>query len=665
MLYNKTLVYAKRVFRFDERLFASPERLVSNKSPLAKLSGTNENGRRMKLVTRIRRSLPLLPVVFVLGFSLVYALAWIQLYLQPHPYNAASVWIFDNLPQGSLISGPHWDDRLPISIPGKNAPGYFVMEGRDNELPFYERDTSEKLNLVLKRMAKSDYIIFPTPRTPDSIPRVPEEFFYTAPLLQLLFAERLGFTLEKTVKDRPTFLGFTFNDDLADESFSVYDHPKVVIFKNVEKLPVEELRERVLQADKYEPLPTLNDILLMDAGGWAKTAQKSDPLAFYALGSLVVLLAMTVGFWSLLGGRLTKLPDQGLGLSVLGGVALCAGLTWILVSLSVVPFTRSACVLSVAIVLIAGLIRFVSHADLRRRFFSTLRRHGLYALLAIVAGCVVVIATKHLYPDYYWGRGEQQSFYLSYFVRTDSLPSLAEWGATGGGMVSYVAHFLTGWIVKLVGAIGSFGYEICFVLLGGVVGGMLYSVLVTVIRKPLFSLFFVCVGLIPCIRGLHAWHNGYSAVSVAEAAVNTSSPKGELVTWLFKNVRGAPTVIESCIGTPAGSVALATGLPSVKPVDGAVEGSEVAKRNESIRAACSLQDPQGVFSAMMRLGGGLLIVDGDSAAQPGRQEAVARLTERTDLFAKVYDQSGWVVFAPSFSDYFPRSYQKAGKPNQQ
>jgi len=92
--------------------------------------------------------------VFVLGFSLVYALAWIQLYLQPHPYNAASVWIFDNLPQGSVLSGPHWDDRLPISVPGKNAPGYFVMEGRDNELPFYERDTTEKLNLVLKRMSE-------------------------------------------------------------------------------------------------------------------------------------------------------------------------------------------------------------------------------------------------------------------------------------------------------------------------------------------------------------------------------------------------------------------------------------------------------------------------------------------------------------------------------
>lgn len=612
----------------------------------------------MKLVTRIRRSLPLLPVVFVLGFSLVYALAWIQLYRQPHPYNAASVWIFDNLPQGSFISGPHWDDRLPISIPGKNAPGYFVMEGRDNELPFYERDTAEKLNLVLKRMAKSDYIIFPTPRTPDSIPRVPEEFFYTSPLLQLLFAERLGFTLEKTVKDRPTFLGFTFNDDLADESFSVYDHPKVVIFKNVEKLPVEELRERVLHPDRYEPLPDLNDILLMDAGGWAKNAQKSDPLPVYALGSLAVIVAMALGFWSLLGRPLAKLPDQGLGVSVLGGVVLCAGLTWLLVSLSVVPFTRSACVLSVAVVLLAGVVRFVSHAGLRKSFFSAMRRHGLYALLSIVAGCVVVLVTKLLFPDYYWGGGQQQSFFLSYFVRADSLPSLVEWSALGGGVASYVAHFITGWMVKLVGALGPFGYEICFVLLGGVVGGVLYSLLVTVLRKPLFSLFFVCVALIPCIRGLHVWHNGYSAIQEAEAAVSGSSPRGELVTWFFKNVRGAPLVIESCDGPTAGSVALSAGLPALKAVEGAVEGSEAAKRNDSIRAACSLQDPQGVFSSMMRLGVGLLVVDGNGAAQPGRQEAVARLTERTDLFAKVYDQAGWIVFAPSFSDYFPRAYQK-------
>jgi hypothetical protein len=183
--------------------------------------------------------------LFVLGYALVYALSWIQLYLQPHPYRVASEWIFNNIPQGSVLVGPHWDDRLPISIPGKDPNRTYVMDGRDGEIPFYERDTKDKMSLVLRRRAKADYIIFPTARISDSIPRIPEEYPYTTSLIQLLWAEKLGFTLEKTFKDRPSFLeisfnddpflAITFNDDLADESFSVYDHPKVVIFKNTER----------------------------------------------------------------------------------------------------------------------------------------------------------------------------------------------------------------------------------------------------------------------------------------------------------------------------------------------------------------------------------------------------------------------------------------------
>ena len=130
----------------------------------------------MKLVSRLLRSLPVLALTFVMVFSLLYALAWVQLYLQPHPYRVASEWIFANIPQGSVLAGPHWDDRLPLSIPGKDAPRYFVMEGRDLELPFYERDTKEKLSILVRRMAKADYIVFPTARISDSIPRVPEEY---------------------------------------------------------------------------------------------------------------------------------------------------------------------------------------------------------------------------------------------------------------------------------------------------------------------------------------------------------------------------------------------------------------------------------------------------------------------------------------------------------
>lgn len=611
---------------------------------------------RMRSSRKVRRLLPLVPLVFVLGYSLVYALAWVQLYFQEHPYHQASRWMFDNLPQGSILAEPHWDDKLPLSIPGKNAPSFFVLEGRDNELPVYERDTVDKLNLVLKRVARADYIVFPTPRTPDSIPRVPEEFVYTSPFLQLLFAERLGYTLVKTVKTRPSFLGITFNDDLADESFSVYDHPKAVIFKNTEKLPLEELRERVLNYKRYEPLPTLDDILLMDQGGWNKVAHKLDPLPGQVAKAFVALFAMAVCFWVLVGSRLKGLPDNGFGLSFLGGLGLCAGLTWMLAALNIFPFTRTACVAAFLVLLLAAIVRLTTRAAVRHQLYQILPSQGCFALGAVLMGFVVVFATRNLFPDYFWGGGELERFYLSFFARNEELPSGVGWGPETAAGGVYVGHFVSGWLIKFFGVSGPIAYELSFVLLGGALGGVLYSLLVAVVRKPIFALFFTLVALVPSIRGFHNLVHGYDGVASARAELNMGAGQDPLVSWLTSSIKGAPTVIEACDGDSRSQAAKLAGLPTMRLIVGAAAGSADERLNESLRAACSLQDPQAVFDAMMRLGVELLIIGGEGAGPPTRQASIDALSSRPELFAKLYDQSGSVVFAPVFSPYFPRAY---------
>jgi len=37
------------------------------------------------------------------------------------------------------------------------------------------------------------------------------------------------------------FFGITINDDLSEETFQVYDHPKVLIFKNVDNISEKDL----------------------------------------------------------------------------------------------------------------------------------------------------------------------------------------------------------------------------------------------------------------------------------------------------------------------------------------------------------------------------------------------------------------------------------------
>jgi hypothetical protein len=602
----------------------------------------------MKLVTRFSRLVSRLALLLVVGYALVYALGWVQLYRQPHPYRVASEWIFQNIPQGSILVGPHWDDRLPISIPGKDAPRTFVMEGRDAELPFYERDTKEKVSMVLRRMAKADYVIFPTARISDSIPRIPEEYPYTTAIIQLLWAEKLGFTLEKTFKDRPSFFGLSFNDDLADESFSVYDHPKVVIFKNVERLSEEQMTQRVMNPASYQPLPTMDEILLMDEGGWASTATVYDPNPKRLVRTFGFLLLVGASFWILVGPFLTFLPDRGLGMSFLGGIVLGGGLTWMCAALDILPFNASAGLLVVSLLMVCACIRFCSNRAVRRSLVGAFSVHGAFVLLSLFTGVVAVVVMKALFPSYFWGAGDFQQFALSFFARNETIPPTGGWNPLPESGSWYGGHLLAGWLVKLVGATGSFAYEVCFVMLGGAVGGVLYTAFSVLIRRPLSALLVTLICVVPAIRGAHVLYNGYSGVDVAQAQGDLKTIQDPLVEWLASSIQGAPLAVEAC-DLPAGkSVALRAGLPTHKEGP----GSEVI---------CNLKDPQAAFQAMMAQGVSLLIIPGkEGEVEPSgeRRELLSKLTARPDLFAVLYSKDSSMVLTPAFSDYFPRAYNK-------
>ncbi len=602
----------------------------------------------MKLVTRFSRLMPRVVLVFVLGYSLVYAVGWIQLYLQPHPYRVASEWIFANIPQGSVLMGPHWDDRLPISIPGKDPTRTYVMEGREAELPFYERDTKEKVSIVLRRMAKSDYVIFPTARISDSIPRIPDEYPYTTALIQLLWAEKLGFTLEKTFKDRPTFLGVTFNDDLADESFSVYDHPKVVIFKNTQRLTEEQMMERVMNPAPYQPLPTMSEILLMDEGGWSATATVYNPNPQRLAKTFAFLLVLGASFWVLVGPALSFLPDRGLGLSFLGGVVLGGGLTWASAVLGILPFNASSGLFIVCILIALACVRFFSNRAARKTLMEAFSVHGAYVLLSLFTGVAAVVITKSIFSSYFWGAGEFQQFALSFFARNETIPPAAGWNPLPGAGSWYGGHLLAGWLVKLIGANGSFAYEVCFVMLGGAVGGVLYTAFSSVIRRPLSVLLVTLICIVPAIRGAHVLYNGYTGLDLAQAQGDMGADRAQLVEWLSTSIKGAPLVVEACDEAPVVSIAQRAGLPAYKEQPG---GEQV----------CTLKDPDAMFQAMMARGVSLLIVSGPTGVgeqSVSRRELLAKFSSRPDLFAVLYSGNGGSVLTPAFSDYFPRAYNK-------
>ena len=167
----------------------------------------------------------------------IWPLAFMSIYSNPHPRVVASEWMFKNIPAGSTLAVEHWDDRLPLPIADSSIYKYF-------ELPLYDADTAEKWQMINEKLVNTDYIIIASNRLYTPLMKLtdcdilPQWRCYplTAQYYQDLFAEKKGFIKVADFVSYPLFSIFNFqfsiSDQTSDESFTVYDHPKVMIFKN-------------------------------------------------------------------------------------------------------------------------------------------------------------------------------------------------------------------------------------------------------------------------------------------------------------------------------------------------------------------------------------------------------------------------------------------------
>ncbi len=169
-------------------------------------------------------------------FVLAWPLSFIHIYAQPNTRVLASQWINKNIPPNSIIAREHWDDGLPI---GGNVP-YKILE-----LPIYEIADPIKKTQIYKTVQEANYIIIASNRLYVPLQRLAQNCqkwnlqeercaknankYY-----EKLFSGDMGYKKVAEFENPPTIPLFNIiiNDQNADESFTVYDHPKVIIFKN-------------------------------------------------------------------------------------------------------------------------------------------------------------------------------------------------------------------------------------------------------------------------------------------------------------------------------------------------------------------------------------------------------------------------------------------------
>ena len=433
------------------------------------------------------RPLLVIGLTLLVGSTAFYAISYTSIYRETHTAVRASEWINRNVAKGSVILKEHWEEGLP------NMRGYEVRE-----LPLYNNDSPAKIQLLANELARGDYLVFFSNRLYGTIPRLPERYPVSTQYYHLLFSGELGYELVNFEATYPELFGVGFVDDtfrrpgvpepealrtfqysplalnlgFADESFSVYDHPKVLILGNSAKYDAETLKQ-ILQADfSFEASqtqgasPPTQSIGLMlspeDAeaqrrgGTWLDIitpdswTNRFPVLAWLIVIEGIAFLALPITFYVF-----RPLPDRGYLFSKMLGLLGVGMVVWLLASLKLMAFSRG----SIALALLA--LSFVSALIIIRRRdeliafvkerWSIILIGEIVFLAAFFAFLIVRMANPDLWHPVRGGEKPMELAYLNAVLRSSYMPPYDPW--FGGGYLNYYywGQFIVANLIRTTG----------------------------------------------------------------------------------------------------------------------------------------------------------------------------------------------------------------------
>ena len=199
----------------------------------------------LKVSSKLRLAVRIPGLVLALaavGGGVFWSLAYTSgVYGSEHTWVTASRWVYANAPPGSVILWESWDDPLPKSLPGEPGMDMGSHGLRHIDWSPYEEDTAEKYEILREKLLEADYVIYSSKRIYESVDELPARYPMTNRYYELMFGGQLGFVLAADFTTPPGLLGLTFADHMADESWSLYDHPRVSILAKERALSGSEI----------------------------------------------------------------------------------------------------------------------------------------------------------------------------------------------------------------------------------------------------------------------------------------------------------------------------------------------------------------------------------------------------------------------------------------
>ena len=193
------------------------------------------------------RKLAVVATVIVVGTTLLYAAAYMNVFVKPDSRLTAADFIARRIPEGStiLVEPSHNTPPMGSYLTAPSFHEDYVLWGTHGErrdyFQLYALDTyrylydarhapETKRQYIEQRLALADYIVMDDTyvqfyeHLPASEHGVVKQYY------EDLFAERLGFRLMRTFKVYPRLGGIDINDDGAELTFRLFDHPRVFVF---------------------------------------------------------------------------------------------------------------------------------------------------------------------------------------------------------------------------------------------------------------------------------------------------------------------------------------------------------------------------------------------------------------------------------------------------
>ncbi len=391
---------------------------------------------------------------------------------------------------GAVIANEStWDDALPLRIDGHDPFGGLYPDPLNFEM--YWAENGEKLSRFLTNLERADYIFISSNRQWGTVTRVPERYpLATTYYRELLgcpagrevewcyrvaqvgtFTGTLGFELVRVFESRPRLGPFSLNDQFAEEAFTVYDHPKVFIFRKLGSFDASSVQRKLSAVD----LTQVVNVLPAQAGSFpanlmlpAQVAQRQqaggtfrerfDPNAIVNrsqwLSAAAWYLMLSILGWCayiLLRVPFAGLPDRGYPLMKAAGLLLLSYMAWLGASIGLTFSRGEIAVLASFLIGAASVIAWLRRSELleelreRKRYLIGLE---LLFLFCFVAALLVRYANPDLWHPWRGGEKPMDFSMLNAVMKSTSFPPYDPWFAGG-----YVNYYYFGFVLAAVPAV--------------------------------------------------------------------------------------------------------------------------------------------------------------------------------------------------------------------